>query len=818
MLNPLSIACRGAICWIAGAVLLLLAPIPLQGQTTVIWREGFESLDFPAGWAVQGEGWQVGTPLPDPSPGPGGAFEGRKCAGIGFSGTYAPNLTSALIRETPFLVPPAELEPQLQFFHWREIHDDRVSVQISVQGGAWKPLATYTGNLPFWNREFIDLSPYGGSSAQIRFLFESNGQDAGSGWWLDEISVVQKRDLVTTKPTIAQQPSGGIAQLGSSFTLSVIAGGTGPFSYQWRLNGANIPGETNQSLVLQVVEPKNAGDYTVLVANEVGVTASEVARLSLVVGVLPFRDAFASSQVITNHAGIGTGSNGEATHEVGEPRHAGKVGTKSLWLTWRPLRKGVATFSTQGSDFDTLLAVYTGNELGNLKEVASDDDSGGYFTSAVVFSADPSVEYHIAVGGALEASGTILLRWDLELLPDEVPQILRRPQGVVYIDAPVVLEAEVDKPSERTYQWLFEGQPVPGANAPRLVLDQVKRQQVGAYSLEIRNGTQVIRSEPVNVEIGSRVGPPTADKLADLFQETSRRASLMTTEPFTWTFMPVRLGSLGWRVLNNAGGTTETGEPLNPQKYGGASRLLGVELQEGGLLTVDTTGSAIDTLVGLYHLEGEGTSWLDLSLVASDTGSLASGHSAMLTTNVTAGRYLVVVDGVSGALGEIRLSWSLGEKPQITHQPEDLSIAAWKTAVFQAEVAQAANGLYQWYRGSNPIVGATNRTLQLEQVQLSDSGVYYVRVWNDLGESRSADAILNVLGFPLQSYGRNANGQFQLTFSATPGTRYGVEVSTDLVGWRELGQFPVNTNTVTFVDVSSSSVGAWYYRIRVDGP
>jgi hypothetical protein len=84
-------------------------------------------------------------------------------------------------------------------------------------------------------------------------------------------------------------------------------------------------------------------------------------------------------------SGQGTRSNEGATAEPLEPLHAVKPGGKSMWIRWRTSVPGIATFRTTGSSFDTLLGVYRGPALGALETVASDEDSGGFLTSALQF-------------------------------------------------------------------------------------------------------------------------------------------------------------------------------------------------------------------------------------------------------------------------------------------------------------------------------------------------------------------------------------------------------------------------------------------------
>jgi hypothetical protein len=91
--------------------------------------------------------------------------------------------------------------------------------------------------------------------------------------------------------------------------------------------------------------------------------------------------------------------NAGATRETGEPRHAGNPGGRSLWWKVTPRSAGRVVISSEGSDFDTVLAVYAGHNMGSLQPVAVDDDSGAVRTSRLIFDAVPGTTYAIAVDG-----------------------------------------------------------------------------------------------------------------------------------------------------------------------------------------------------------------------------------------------------------------------------------------------------------------------------------------------------------------------------------------------------------------------------------
>jgi hypothetical protein len=123
----------------------------------------------------------------------------------------------------------------------------------------------------------------------------------------------------------------------------------------------------------------------------------------------PPNDAFANAEVLAGASDTTTGTNQGATKETGEPNHAGRTGGKSVWYKWTPQTSGTATINTTGSNFDTVLGVYTGSAVNGLTEVVSNDDASGSLTSSVSFAATAGTTYRIAVDGYLAAAGNITL-------------------------------------------------------------------------------------------------------------------------------------------------------------------------------------------------------------------------------------------------------------------------------------------------------------------------------------------------------------------------------------------------------------------------
>jgi hypothetical protein len=130
----------------------------------------------------------------------------------------------------------------------------------------------------------------------------------------------------------------------------------------------------------------------------------------------PANDAFASATTLSGSSLTASGTNVQATKETNEPNHAGDPGGASVWYSWTAPSTGTFLIDTCGSNFDTLLAVYTGSAVGSLTPVISNDEAVNCASeSRVAFHATNGVVYRIAVdgwsaGGAQAApTGTIQL-------------------------------------------------------------------------------------------------------------------------------------------------------------------------------------------------------------------------------------------------------------------------------------------------------------------------------------------------------------------------------------------------------------------------
>jgi sugar lactone lactonase YvrE len=119
--------------------------------------------------------------------------------------------------------------------------------------------ATYTSNT-------AANFPYLGSAVAVDA--QGNIYVAGQG--------VARVSLVGTAPSFSVQPVGVTAAYGANPVLSSLAEGTPSPSYQWQLDGADIPGATSPTLTASL-----PGTYTVIATNGAGSATSSPAVVTM---------------------------------------------------------------------------------------------------------------------------------------------------------------------------------------------------------------------------------------------------------------------------------------------------------------------------------------------------------------------------------------------------------------------------------------------------------------------------------------------------------------------------------------------------------
>lgn len=147
---------------------------------------------------------------------------------------------------------------------------------------------TVNGTAPFgyiWTKDASPISGATGATYSIAAFAAANAgvyqvqvaNGAGS-----TISDTVKLILQLLVPTITTQPVSQSRPLGSTVTISVVASGTAPLSYQWSKDGVALAGFTGPAFTDPALDLTDAGAYTCVVTNGAGSVTSAAAILTVV--------------------------------------------------------------------------------------------------------------------------------------------------------------------------------------------------------------------------------------------------------------------------------------------------------------------------------------------------------------------------------------------------------------------------------------------------------------------------------------------------------------------------------------------------------
>ena len=381
---------------------------------------------------------------------------------------------------------------------------------------------------------------------------------------------------------------------------------------------------------------------------------------------------FAKASIIEGIPISATGSNHPADLENGEPRHADVDGGNSVWWTWIAPDSGPVVVDTEGSDYDTVLAVYTGVTVDALTEVAANDDiSSRRTTSRVTFEAVAGTAYSIAVDGFGGRTGNITLSVqssngtsaapvndnfanatsvdgsDVTATADSSnatketgePNHAENPGGrsvwfTWQSPADGILEASTTGSNFDTLLAIYQGTSV----ASLSVIAENDDGPVGDLSSHLLTTVASNTVYHIAVDGFNGAGGP-----ANLTLQLDTGGSGIENDAFaqaaTIPALPVTI------TASNTAATKEADEPDHAGNMGGHSLWWEYTADSNRLVTVDLEGSDFDTLLAVYT--GSSLSNLTLLVANDDSGfdSLTSRATFMAASGTS---YFIVVDGYAG--------------------------------------------------------------------------------------------------------------------------------------------------------------------------
>jgi len=554
-----------------------------------------------------------------------------------------------------------------------------------------------------------------------------------------------------------------------------------------------------------------------------------------------FQDYFTNRETVTAVSGTLTGNNATATVEAGEPKHGGKPGGHSLWLSWTAPTNGVATFDTHGSAFDTTMSAYVLNPtnattVDRLQEVArNDDDPTAPPTSLIQFGAQAGLRYEIAVDGFEGATGAVKLSWSFISVASPPPIIVSTPndQSAKQGDT-VSLTVNMTTSPSMQLKWFYYDTEVSnegGITTTNLVINSLQPTNVGIYSLRVSIGSVRYFTTPVEVQINSEGSTNTlaTDKLLDspgspLIGDSSQGGNLaphflaVPGRSAVGRGLGVVRGYNGTQIFNTTFATTDPAEPPHCGVLGGASYWLMYQPPANGVISIDTLGSSYDTVMEAYTFNGTITSYADLISVGCDNDGFGTNGPSHITFQVVKTRsYVLAVDGVNGVRGTAWLNYLLNTNlpampPTLTGLVTPQTVAVGANVLLLPPVDGCPPMKYAWSKDGVTVSNSPNAWLALNNVTPSQSGNYSLAITNDLGHL-IVTVPLHVVA-PPQCTVSTAAGNLALSFPTESGYTYVIEQANVVTGPWQPWSAAFSGDGQSF-STNVAPVGTQFFRVRV---
>lgn len=168
---------------------------------------------------------------------------------------------------------------------------------------------------------------------------------------------------------------------------------------------ANMDVIAGNTYFIQVLGTDNLSS---LVTNDALLPSRVQVSLTRVSGaVTPANNNFASATVLSGPNAEVTASNSLATSEAGEPLGITDNAGNTIWFSWTAPSTGTFNLDTQRGDFDSIVAVYTGNAVNSLTPIDYASDTFGlaqgqaFGGGRVNFKATSGTTYRIQLQGAV---------------------------------------------------------------------------------------------------------------------------------------------------------------------------------------------------------------------------------------------------------------------------------------------------------------------------------------------------------------------------------------------------------------------------------
>ncbi len=743
---------------------------------------------------------------------------------------------------------------------------------VAIGGTAsFNVTAAGSGTMDYqWQQNGVNLP---GQTSSTLILNNISDSEAGSY----TVTVSNLNGIVTSSaavltilhpPVFVMQPGNLVVNQGGTATFNVSVSGRSPFSYQWYLGSTAVTPwlpVTGDHLTINNAQTVNAGNYTVQVTNSDGEATSAVGTLTVIVPP----EITGQPTSLTNNAGTvavfsvtNTGNavayswHKNATNLLVDADKITGSSTATLTIS-NVLGIDIGTYSVTISNSDAMVSSSAYLMVIDpiiTNEPVSITNNAGTSASFTVSAYGTAPVYQwlkdgTVIPGATAATYTIPSVADVNIggysvvVSNAFGTVTSAPPSTLTVIDPPVITFEpqsltVNATSNATFsvtftgtlpviQWYRAGQPINGATAATLTLNNVSQADAVNYAVVLTNAAGSVTSSPA-AHLTVIDGPVITSQPTSLTNNAGTTAIFSVTKTgsastYLWFFNGTNALMDGGKItgadsatltITNVTGAEAGAYSVVVSNSAGVQTSASANLvvidpfivsQPAGVTNFDnTTVSFTVTAAGAAPLSYQ---WYQDGYILD--GSTNSSLSLANIQDDDEGEYTVVITNMYGNVTSTPAAL-VTVLPLIVAQPGSVVALQGDPVSFSVSVNGATPFSYRWLQNGTNVPGGNGRILSFPNVTLSNAGSYQVYVTNPNGTEASDTATLSVYTSAMPELTLTyVNPVATVALTGVPTFAYAVQTSTNMLQWAAL---QTNLSPFTITVTNSAATPKRFFR------